>query len=126
LQQYSSGLVCLTGGDEGPLASALLTGGEAAGRELLQRLVRIFGPRNVFVELQRHHEREEEWRNQAAMRSSSLRMSVTGEATPPLGLEEPAIPCPANAGGHVREKVGPSMEGPDDGPVGAHSRALLL
>src|ERR1700688_1006799 len=44
LQQYSSGLVCLTGGDEGPLASALVKGGEEAGHKTVEQLVRIFGP----------------------------------------------------------------------------------
>ena len=34
LQQYSSGLVCLTGGDEGPLAAALVSGGEMPGVKL--------------------------------------------------------------------------------------------
>jgi error-prone DNA polymerase len=68
LQQYASGLVCLTGGDEGPLSAALMRGGEEAGRETVERLVRIFGPKNVYVELQRHCEREEEWRSQAAIR----------------------------------------------------------
>jgi error-prone DNA polymerase len=77
LQQYASGLVCLTGGDEGPLAAALMRGGEEAGRETVERLVRIFGPRNVYVELQRHHEREEEWRTQAAIRiARSLNLPV--------------------------------------------------
>ena len=68
IQNYSRGLVCLTGGDEGPLAGALARGGEEAGRDLVERLVRVFGPQNVYVELQRHREREEEWRNQAAIR----------------------------------------------------------
>jgi error-prone DNA polymerase len=45
LEQYASGLVCLTGGDEGPLAAALMRGGEEAGGETVERLVRIFGPR---------------------------------------------------------------------------------
>lgn len=77
LQQYSSGVVCLTGGDEGPLASALASGGEQAGRETVERLVRIFGQENVFVEVQRHYEREQEWRNQAAIRiARSLRLPV--------------------------------------------------
>jgi error-prone DNA polymerase len=67
LEEYASGLVCLTGGDEGPLAAALARGGEAAGREVVERLVRIFGQENVYVELQRHREREEEARNQAAI-----------------------------------------------------------
>jgi len=67
LEQYAAGLVCLTGGDEGPLAAALTRGGEEAGRKVVEQLTRIFGGRNVYVEVQRHREREEEWRNQAAM-----------------------------------------------------------
>jgi DNA polymerase III alpha subunit len=77
LERHAGGLVCLTGGDEGPPASALMRGGETAGRETVQRLVRIFGHNNVYVELQRHCEREEEWRNQAALRiARSLRLPV--------------------------------------------------
>ncbi len=77
LGRHASGLVCLTGGDEGPLAAALMRGGETAGRETVERLVRIFGQNNVYVELQRHCEREEEWRNQAAMRiARSLQLPV--------------------------------------------------
>lgn len=77
LQQYASGLVCLTGGDEGPLAAALMRGGEEAGRETIERLVQVFGRRNVYVELQRHREREQEWRNQAAIRiARSLKLPV--------------------------------------------------
>ena len=66
--QYCSGLVCLTGGDEGPLAAALASGGEEVGRETVERLVEVFGRESVYVEVQRHSEREEEWRNQAALR----------------------------------------------------------
>jgi len=68
LLPHSAGLVCLTGGDEGPLAAALVDGGEEAGCETVERLVRIFGKDSVYVEVQRHREREEEWRNQAAIR----------------------------------------------------------
>jgi len=76
-EQYAQGLVCLTGGDEGPLAAALMRGGEEAGRETVEQLIRIFGPRNVYVELQRHREREEEWRNQAAIRiARSLKLPL--------------------------------------------------
>jgi error-prone DNA polymerase len=77
LQQYSSGLVCLTGGNEGPLAAALVHGGEDAGYKTVERLTHIFGRKNVYIELQRHHEREEEWRNQAAIRiARSLKLPV--------------------------------------------------
>ncbi len=77
LSQYSDGLVCLTGGDEGPLAAALAHGGEAAGCETVEQLIGIFGRGNVYVELQRHREREEESRNQAAIRiARSLNLPV--------------------------------------------------
>ena len=48
LQQYAPGLVCLTGGDEGPLAAALMRGGEEAGRETVEQLIRIFGRRECL------------------------------------------------------------------------------
>jgi error-prone DNA polymerase len=77
LQQYSSGLVCLTGGDEGPLAAALVHSGEDAGYKTVERLTHIFGSNNVYIELQRHYEREQEWRNQAAIRiARSLKLPV--------------------------------------------------
>jgi error-prone DNA polymerase len=67
LAEFAPGLICLTGGDEGPLAAALERGGEPAARAELERLVRLFGPQNVYVELQRHGERHEEFRNQVAV-----------------------------------------------------------
>ena len=67
LHEFAGGLVCMTGGDEGPLAAALSRGGTAEGRVLLESLQRIYGRENVYVELQRHGSREEEWRNQAAI-----------------------------------------------------------
>lgn len=48
MEEHSRGLVCLTGGDEGPLAAALMRGGEPGGRNVVERLVRIFGPGNVL------------------------------------------------------------------------------
>jgi error-prone DNA polymerase len=68
LEEFSPGLICLTGGEEGPLASALMRGGESEAVKTIEKLVRLFGEQNVYVELQRHGEREEEWRNQAAIR----------------------------------------------------------
>src|SRR5437588_4238195 len=67
LEEHAGGLVCLTGGDEGPLAEALMRGGYEEGLRTVERLTRIFGPENVFVELQRHFDRREEARNQAAV-----------------------------------------------------------
>ncbi len=67
VEQYAEGLVCMTGGDEGPLAAALEHGGMDEGHKVLTRLVRTFGPKNVYVELQRHGICEQEARNQAAI-----------------------------------------------------------
>ncbi|MGH9366976.1 MAG: error-prone DNA polymerase, partial [Thermoanaerobaculia bacterium] len=60
----AEGLRCLTGGEEGPVARALASGGLEAARENLERLAAIF-PGRLSVELQRHRLREEEHRNQA-------------------------------------------------------------
>src|ERR1700737_4889823 len=62
-----AGLICLTGGEEGPLAAALASGGIAQGTECVRQLCDLFGRKNVYVELQRHYCREEEARNQAAV-----------------------------------------------------------
>ncbi len=67
VEEHAEGLVCLTGGDEGPLAAALERGGMDEGRKVLTQLVRTFGPKNVYVELQRHGICEQEARNQAAI-----------------------------------------------------------
>ena len=77
LQSYAKGLICLTGGTEGPLAAALASGGYDAARNEVERLIQIFGPSNVYVELQRHFDRREEFRNQAAVRiARSLRLPL--------------------------------------------------
>src|SRR5947209_13820574 len=67
LQEHAAGLICLTGGDDGPLAAALTQCGTEEARRCLERLIGIFGPENVYVELQRHFHREEESRNRAAV-----------------------------------------------------------
>jgi error-prone DNA polymerase len=64
---YACGLVCLTGGEEGPLAHALANGGIENGKKRVQQLCELFGKQNVYVELQRHFLREEEARNHAAI-----------------------------------------------------------
>ena len=67
LEEFSSGLICLTGGREGPLAHALRAGGKAKARKCLEELCATFGKHNVYVELQRHFSIEEERRNQMAI-----------------------------------------------------------
>jgi error-prone DNA polymerase len=67
LREHAEGLVCLTGDEHGPLAEALRSGGYDIARDAVEKLVNIYGHENVYVELQRHFDREEEARNQAAV-----------------------------------------------------------
>ncbi len=53
LEQHSAGLICLTGGPEGPVGQLLMQGGRPAAEELMTRFKAIFGDR-LYVELQRH------------------------------------------------------------------------
>ena len=60
--EHADGLICLTGGEEGPLVAALTQGGPQAAFEAVKRLTEIFGcsnigQPNVYVELQRHFHR---------------------------------------------------------------------
>ncbi len=77
LSEHAIGLICMTGGEEGPLAFALANGGIEAGRSTLEQLIAIYGHENVYVELQRHYNREQEARNQAAIDlAHSLRLPL--------------------------------------------------
>jgi error-prone DNA polymerase len=90
LKERSSGLVCMTGGEEGPLAAALTRGGMDEGRRALNCLVRIFGRQNVYIELQRHRIREQEARNEAAVslaREMKLPILATNGVTMATGRE---------------------------------------
>jgi error-prone DNA polymerase len=80
LEEHAPGLICLTGGAEGPLAAALQRGGMDEARRQVDQLIGIFGHKNVYVELQRHYQREEESRNRAAIsiaRSLNLPLLAT-------------------------------------------------
>src|SRR2546430_5031352 len=69
LPEFAEGLVALTGDEEGPLAKLQTPNSklqrnskfQIPKRHILETLVRIFGRENVFVEIQRHHLRGEEW-----------------------------------------------------------------
>src|SRR3954469_17025958 len=64
LREHAEGLVCLTGGEHGPLAAALESGSAEEGKRCIERLLGIFGERNLYIEVQRHYDRREEARNQ--------------------------------------------------------------
>ena len=77
LEEFSDGLICLTGGDEGPFAAALARGGNDEAGKVVERLASIYGRGNVYIELQRHLKRDEECRNKSALCiAASLRLPV--------------------------------------------------
>ena len=53
LEQFSDGLICLSGGPNGPIGLLLQQGQRPAAEELMQRLKAIY-PNRLYVELQRH------------------------------------------------------------------------
>ncbi len=53
LAAHSDGLICLTGGSEGPLGKVLQTGNRAEAEALLARLATSY-PERLYIELQRH------------------------------------------------------------------------
>ncbi|WP_371168446.1 DNA polymerase III subunit alpha [Aliiroseovarius sp. 2305UL8-7] len=53
LERYSEGLICLTGGAEGPVGQLLQAGQRPKAEALMKRLLTCFGDR-LYVELQRH------------------------------------------------------------------------
>jgi error-prone DNA polymerase len=67
LEEFSAGLICLTGGDEGPLAPALAQEGSDSAHKIADRLMAIYGRGNLYIELQRHQQRNEESRNQSLL-----------------------------------------------------------
>src|SRR6185369_449226 len=67
LAEHSEGLICLTGGDDGPVARAIEIGGFDEALSTIEKLAAIFGRRNIYAELQRHFNRDEESRNQVVI-----------------------------------------------------------
>src|SRR5215207_6500428 len=66
LAAHAAGLVCLTGGFDGPIATVLnprdIENANKA-QKIIEWLIELFGKKNVYAELQRHFDREEEARN---------------------------------------------------------------
>ncbi len=69
--EFAPGLICLTGGEEGPLSQVfrmdLGVGATERIRQQIARLQRIFGRKNLLIELQRHYRREQEHFNLALL-----------------------------------------------------------
>jgi error-prone DNA polymerase len=103
LAEHAEGLICLTGANDGPLAYALnggpsfsnsLGAGNGSGalqaaQKIAEWLVAVFGKGNVYAELQRHFNREEEARNQGVI-AVARRVNLPLLATNGVGHASPA------------------------------------
>src|SRR5690349_19119709 len=68
LAAHAKGLICLTGDDDGPLARALERPDRAQeAQRTVDWLRGVFGKKNVYAEVQRHFDRDQEARNQAVI-----------------------------------------------------------
>jgi len=70
LATHAEGLICLTGGPDGPLAQVIHqrdTENTERTQRVAEWLIDVFGKGNVYAELQRHFNRQEEARNQALL-----------------------------------------------------------
>ncbi len=85
LATHAEGLICLTGGADGPL---LTRDGEIQQRQA-EWLIDVFGKGNVYAELQRHFNRGEEARNQAVA-EIARRLKLPLLATNGVGYATPA------------------------------------
>jgi error-prone DNA polymerase len=66
LAAYARGLICLTGGLDGPIAGVIKSRdaeNDKRAQKTTEWLIELFGKKNVYAELQRHFDREEEARN---------------------------------------------------------------
>ena len=70
LGEFASGLICLTGDACGPLRSTLGKSDFQGTLQCLQRLRDIYGPHGVYIELQRHFNRQQEAANQVLIELS--------------------------------------------------------
>jgi error-prone DNA polymerase len=85
LAEHAAGLVCLTGGVRGPVATHLAGPGASPARDVLDRLVSIYGRFNVYAEVQRHLDRAEETWNEW-LRAEASRLGL-----PLLATNEPCL-----------------------------------
>src|SRR5882724_256693 len=79
LREHAAGLVCLIGGDNGPLSLALARGDNTEARQSVECLADIFGRENVYVELQRHFHREQEARNHCTLATAGRLLARNSE-----------------------------------------------
>jgi error-prone DNA polymerase len=88
LAAHADGLIALTGDADGPVLRAWATGGPEAAAAALLPLIRIFGPRRLFIEVQRHRVRGET-RTEAMLDTLARRFGLAQLATGGVAYARP-------------------------------------
>lgn len=89
LEEHATGLLCLTGDEEGPIWQALAKGDLAAAEEKTRRCMDCFGRDGVVVEVQRHRLRGDRWRTSAlADLAAHLRLPLVASNGPCYALRQ--------------------------------------
>jgi error-prone DNA polymerase len=80
LAEHAKGLICLTGGNDGPLAKEIHhrdTEGHRDAQRNAEWLIETFGKGNVYAELQRHFNRDEEaWNHSIIQLARRLKLPL--------------------------------------------------
>ena len=93
LARWSAGLICLTGGPEGPVDAALALGQDDLAEARLKRLADLFGDR-LYVEIQRH-----DMDTERAVEPRLLDLAYRS-ALPIVGTNEPYFAKPDDYAAH--------------------------
>ena len=118
--------------------SARAAADEEAARKTLDRLAAIYGRGNVYVELQRHRDREEECRNQSLLSTSPL--AAVCRSSPPTACATPRKKIaklldvftairhhtharPRGPPAHCQRRAPPALRARDDGALSRSSRS---
>src|SRR5256884_1925329 len=104
LEPSTAGLVCLTGGARGPLAQRLAAGDDDGARQVLDRLVALFGRSSCLVEVQRHYSREQEQMLQRVVTLARAAPLPLGPSNQPLFARPEGRPL-ADVFTCIREKT---------------------
>ena len=91
LERYSEGLICLTGGPDGPLGRLIVDGQKEAAQALCRKLAAIY-PSRLYVELQRHPREDGSLPEHEAAAEAGLLDLAYGEALPIVATNDVYFP----------------------------------
>ena len=93
LEKYANGMICLTGGPDGPVNAALVDGNIENAKQFLTTLKRLYSDR-LYIELQRHNT-PQETKAEPKLVELAYAMEI-----PLVATNEPFFPAPSDFAAH--------------------------